>query len=97
MPNCLHCHADVDVNASKCQVCGRPYAGRESALLYLALLGLVMAVALFLFPAVIVIWPFSASFGHAFDTATHSIMAWIGSAVVWGGVGVWLYRLKYKP
>jgi hypothetical protein len=66
------------------------------ALAIAALFAIAVALALFLAPALLVIWPFKGNFGDAFYAALNSMWAWLGSAAFWGVVGFVIYKNRRK-
>jgi DNA-directed RNA polymerase subunit RPC12/RpoP len=71
---------------------------KDETFVGIVLIVLVVLAAMFLMPAILVLWPFQASFGDAFSVAVHSLWAWLGSAVFWCVVWRLVYvKRKNRP
>ena len=70
---------------------GSSVAGGQEGLAILGIIIIVVVLALFLAPAILVIWPFDGSLTGAFGIAAQSLWAWIGSAVFWATLGAMIY------
>ena len=88
MAACWKCNAEIGV-CSECPRCGAHAANNPT--IAIAFCILVVIVAVFLMPAILVLWPFQVSFGDAFSVAVHSVWGWLGSAAFWGVVTYLIY------